>query len=96
MGDQWSTRGWRRRRSVDCAKVVDRRRALGDTLISPDWSRMSCRLPRILPAYSRSTCDEMMTTGDESAYASPTGVETLVMPGPVMISATPGLPVARA
>jgi hypothetical protein len=32
----------------------------------------------------------MITTGDESANASPTGVETFVMPGPVIISATPG------
>jgi hypothetical protein len=53
-------------------------------------------LPAILPSQRRSSAEAMTSSGVDSVYASATAVATLVTPGPVMISATAGLPEARA
>jgi hypothetical protein len=62
------------------------------------WSEASCSAP---PTTSRRLSDVGMsvaitTTGEREAHASPVAPRVLAAPGPVVTSATPTSPVARA
>ena len=62
------------------------------------WSVASCSTPRQTPG--RRSCVGMSvaitSTGWREAQASPTAASVLAAPGPVVVSATPSRPVARA
>jgi hypothetical protein len=63
-----------------------------------DWPSVSCRMPRYSPA--RRSVDGMSVAmtriGEREAQASPTAPSVFAAPGPVVVSATPSRPVARA
>ena len=63
-----------------------------------DWPSVSCRTPRYSPR--RRSVDGMSVAitriGERDAHASPTAPSVFAAPGPVVVSATPSLPVARA
>ena len=62
------------------------------------WSPISWRIPRG-PSGERSAVDtslEMRRTGTPLTAASPKAASALIAPGPVVVSATPRCPVARA
>ena len=62
------------------------------------WSVASCRVPRHTPW--RRAVEGMSvaitTIGCRDAHASPTAASVLAAPGPVVVSATPSRPLARA
>jgi hypothetical protein len=62
------------------------------------WSRDSCSTPLTRPA-RRSACgisDATSSTGDPTDAASPNAASALAAPGPVVTTAAPSVPVARA
>ena len=62
------------------------------------WSPISWRIPRG-PSGERKAVDtslEMRRTGTPLTAASPKAARALIAPGPVVVSATPSRPVARA
>ena len=64
----------------------------------PAWSGTSCSIPRCTPSRRRpaGTSVAITTMGERDAHASPTAPSVLAAPGPVVTSATPTAPVARA
>ncbi len=62
------------------------------------WSRVSCRVPPYTPSRrSRVAMSVAITsTGEPEAIASPVAPSVLAAPGPVVTTATPSRPVARA
>ncbi len=62
------------------------------------WPSVSCSTPRYSPARRRPVGMSVAMTriGDREAHASPTAPSVFAAPGPVVVSATPSRPVARA
>ncbi len=62
------------------------------------WSVVSCRIPRYVSGLRSAAGMSVAITriGDRDAHASPTAPSVLAAPGPVVTSATPSRPVARA
>ena len=62
------------------------------------WSAHSCSELRVTPSRRRGlgTSVAMTTTRERLAHASPVAPSVFAAPGPVVTSATPGSPVARA
>ena len=63
-----------------------------------DWPEVSCRMPRYWPGRRRldGMSVAITSTGERDAQASPTAPSVFAAPGPVVVSATPRRPVARA
>ena len=64
----------------------------------PAWSVHSCRTPRCWPGRRSVVGMSVATTstGEPLAQASPVAASVFAAPGPVVTSATPSCPVARA
>ena len=62
------------------------------------WSVASCRTPRQTPGRRAlvGMSVAITSTGWREAHASPTAASVLAAPGPVVVSATPSRPLARA
>ena len=62
------------------------------------WPSVSCRMPRYSPARRSAEGMSVAITriGEREAHASPTAPRVFAAPGPVVVSATPSRPVARA
>jgi hypothetical protein len=62
------------------------------------WSAVSCRTPRYAPGRRRAEgmSVAITSTGERDAHASPTAPSVFAAPGPVVVSATPSRPLARA
>ena len=62
------------------------------------WSRVSCSVPRYTPSRRSAveTSVAITSTGEPAAIASPVPPRVFAAPGPVVTSATPSRPVARA
>jgi hypothetical protein len=62
------------------------------------WSVASWRVPRQTPGRRAvvGMSVAITTTGCREAHASPTAASVFAAPGPVVVSATPSLPLARA
>ena len=62
------------------------------------WSVASCSTPRQTPGRRAlvGMSVAITSTGWREAHASPTAASVLAAPGPVVVSATPSRPLARA